>query len=144
MKKTVKHTRKFIHTGFSEAAVIDDDMLVHEEGSAASLADLDFEMQAANIAAGKEEKTYGIWGPIYRFSCWYKSRVKEHTVNKKTYLILMVLLGWMGGHRYYEHRWVLGMIYTAFFWTGIPFAMCVIDAMIVLPKQKDEAGMITL
>ena len=59
-------------------------------------------------------------------------------------LILLVLLGWMGGHRYYEHRWVLGAIYTAFCWTGIPFAMCVIDAMIVIPKKADENGMITM
>ena len=50
----------------------------------------------------------------------------------------------MGGHRYYEHRWVLGAIYTAFCWTGIPFAMCVIDAMIVIPKKADENGMITM
>ena len=63
---------------------------------------------------------------------------------QKLFLILLVLLGWMGGHRYYEHRWVLGAIYTAFCWTGIPFAMCVIDAMIVIPKKADENGMITM
>ncbi len=146
MNKNIMRIRKSLSADsvLNSAYVLDDEALEHQEGSAAQLADLDFELQAANAALGKEEKTYGIFGPIYRFSCWYKSRVKAHAVAKKTYLILLVLTGWMGGHRYYEHRWMLGILYSAFFWTGVPLAMCLIDAMIVIPKKTDEQGLIIL
>lgn len=114
------------------------------EVTPAQLADADFERQAARLAAGEEDEVFGFWGKVYKLQQKYEARIPHATVKKKTYLILLVLLGWMGGHRYYEHRWVLGAIYTAFFWTGIPFAMCVIDAMIVIPKKADENGYITM
>ena len=115
-----------------------------DEVTPAQLADAEFERQAAALAAGQEDEVYGFWGKVYKLQQKYEKRIPHATVKKKTYLILLVLLGWMGGHRYYEHRWVLGAIYTAFCWTGIPFAMCVIDAMIVIPKKADENGMITM
>ena len=113
-------------------------------GTPGRLADLDFEQQAASDAAGKEEKTYGVWGPLWRAMEWVRSKKVPHTVNKKTYLLLMLCLGWIGGHRYYEHRFIVAAVYTAFFWTGIPLAMCVIDAMAAIPIKADETGCITL
>lgn len=63
-------------------------------------------------------------------------------VYKKKYLILALLAGWMGGHRFYARQWPTAFLYLALFWTGFPFAMTLIDLMIVIPKEADEEGKI--
>lgn len=107
------------------------------------LTTLDFEYQAALESAGKD-KVYGFWGALWKVWNRFMPERIPHSVNKRTYLILLFLTGWFGGHRYYERRWKLGILYTAFFWTGVPLAMCLIDAMIVIPVKKDSDGMITI
>ena len=109
-----------------------------------NLTNLDFEYQAALNAAGKKEKIYGVWGPIWRVLEWYNQKKGSHTFKKRTYLWLMLFLGWMGGHRYYQGRRILGAFYTAFFWTGVPLIMCVTDFMEVMPLKADENGFVTL
>ena len=52
--------------------------------------------------------------------------------------------GWFGGHRYYEKRYILGVLYTVFFWTGVPLAMAILDAIAVIPLKSDENGMVLL
>ena len=121
----------------------DADLLEHKEG-AARLADLDFEEQAARNAAGMEEQVYGIWGPIWKLMNWLDRFKKEHTVKKSTYLWLILFTGWFGGHRYYEKRYILGVLYTVFFWTGVPLAMAILDAIAVIPLKSDENGMVLL
>lgn len=108
------------------------------------LIELDFEKQAAQGAAGQEEKTYGIWGPIWRLMEWYNKRRVPHTFKKKTYLWLMLFTGWFGGHRWYQGRRWLGLIETCIFWTGVPVIMLVTDFMEVWPIQADEQGFITM
>lgn len=68
-----------------------------------------------------------------------KNRVR-HKVNKKKYLLLCLFLGWCGGHRYYEKRYALAAFYTLFFWSVVPFFLCVTDLLIALPMQADENG----
>ena len=68
----------------------------------------------------------------------------KHRFNKKTYLWLMLFLGWLGGHRYYQGRWKLGLLYTLFCWTGIPLALCVTDFMEVVPIKADTEGCVVL
>ena len=68
-----------------------------------------------------------------------KTRVR-HKVNKKKYLLLCLFLGWCGGHRYYEKRYALAAFYTLFFWSVVPFFLCVTDLLIALPMQADENG----
>ena len=65
-------------------------------------------------------------------------------VSKKTYLILSVLLGWMGAHRFYTKQYGLGLLYLATCWTGFPVSLVVIDVLIVIPMQPDENGKILL
>lgn len=104
---------------------------------------LDFEYQAALESVG-EDKVYGFWGALWKVWNRFVPERTAHVFNKKKYLILLLLTGWIGGHRYYERRWKLGMLYTAFFWTGIPVAMSLVDAMIVIPVRADENGSITV
>lgn len=108
------------------------------------LAELDFADQAARGSAGLEEKTYGIWGPVWRFLRYVDSFRGQHRFKKKIYLWLMLFLGWAGGHRYYQGRWKLGLIYTLFCWTGVPLVLCVTDFMEAFPVKEDEEGYIVL
>ena len=121
---------------------MDEDLLEHKEG-AARLVDLDFEEQAARNAAGMEEQVYGIWGVIWKINRFFDKYKKPHTVKKKTYLLLILFTGWFGGHRWYEKRYVLAVLYTAFCWTGVPLARASLDAFQTFPLTADENGMIT-
>ncbi len=69
-----------------------------------------------------------------------KKNRQKHLVNRKKYLWLCILTGWFGGHRYYEKRYVLGIIYTLLFWTGLAFVFTIIDWMIAVPIEPDEDG----
>lgn len=69
-----------------------------------------------------------------------RNRVK---VSRRTYIKLALGLGWFcGAHRFYCKQRLLGMLYLLFCWTGIPFAMTLIDLMIILPMKPDNCGMI--
>ncbi len=113
-------------------------------GSGKTLVDADFELQAAQHAAGVKENTYGVWGPIWRFLSWYDSKRKDHRFKKKTYLWLMLFTGWMGGHRWYQGRRWLALFETLTFWTGIPMVLLVTDFMEVFPIKADEDGYIVM
>ena len=136
--------RERAHTETKEPTTwaMDEDLLEHKEG-AARLVDLAFEEQAARNAAGMEEQVYGIWGVIWKSNRFFDKYKKPHTVKKKTYLLLILFTGWFGGHRWYEKRYVLAVLYTAFCWTGVPLAMAILDAFPTFPLKADENGMIT-
>ncbi len=103
-----------------------------------TLADLDYELQAAQRAAGMRENTYGVWGPIWKLMTWYDSRRIPHTFKRRTYLWLMLFTGW------YQGRRILALCETLFFWTGIPLILLVTDFMEVFPIKADEKGYITM
>lgn len=103
----------------------------------------DFELQEAMEDAGMEAKTYGIWGFFWRIRQRFPEREKQ-LVKKKTYIWLTVLTGWLGGHRFYAKRYVLGTIYLAFFWTMIPVMMSLIDLMEVIPIKADDNGCVMM
>ncbi len=113
-------------------------------GGEKTLTDLDYEMQAAQRAAGMRENTYGVWGPIWKLMTWYDSKKVPHTFKRKTYLWLMLFTGWFGGHRWYQGRRYLALFETLFFWTGIPLILLVTDFMEVFPIKADEKGYITM
>ena len=119
-------------------------VITSEEMPEKSLVDLDYELQAAQRAAGMKENTYGVWGPIWRFMQWYDSKRVPHTFKRKTYLLLMLFTGWFGGHRWYQGRRILALIETLFCWTGVPLIMLVTDFMEVFPIKADENGYITM
>lgn len=81
---------------------------------------------------------------------FFNTERPKHRVKKKTYIILGILLGWCGGHRFYEHRWILACIYAALGiimfpqLAGFPLAMTIIDLLIIIPIEKDEEGYVWL
>ena len=100
-------------------------------------------LQDAKMEAGIDVENEKGKGLIGKYHDWKKNRTK-HKVNKKKYILLCLLLGWCGGHRYYEKRYWLAAFYTLFFWTVIPFFLCVTDLLIALPVQADENGDIVI
>lgn len=102
----------------------------------------DFAMQEAMEEAGMEAKTYGIWGVIWKISRRFEREKRQ--VKKETYIWLLILTGWIGGHRFYTRRYYLGALYLIFCWTFIPVMMTFIDLMEVIPIKKDENGYIMM
>ena len=100
-------------------------------------------LQDAKMEAGIDIENEKGKGLIGKYHDWKKNRTK-HKVNKKKYILLCLLLGWCGGHRYYEKRYWLAAFYTLFFWTVVPFFLCVTDLLIVLPMKADENGDIVI
>ncbi len=96
-------------------------------------------LQDAKLEAGIDVENEKGKGLIGKYHDWKKNRTK-HKVNKKKYCLLCVFLGWCGGHRYYEKRYWLAAFYTLFFWTVVPFFLCVTDLLIALPMKADENG----
>lgn len=103
---------------------------------------VDFAMQEAMEEAGMEAKTYGIWGVIWKL--FRRFEREKQQVKKETYIWLLILTGWMGGHRFYARRYYLGALYLIFCWTFIPVMMAFIDLMEVVPIKKDENGYIMM
>ena len=100
------------------------------------------ELEALKKEHGIEEEK-GVKKLITNFFDKRENREKV-AVSKKTYLILSILLGWMGAHRFYAKQYGLGLLYLATCWTGFPVSLVVIDVLIVIPMQPDENGKILL
>lgn len=69
---------------------------------------------------------------------------EKRLLDKKRYILLALLTGWMGGHRFYARQWPTAMLYLLLFWCGFPLAMTIVDLMIVIPMKADESGNILL
>lgn len=110
------------------------------------------EYLAAKAELEELEKKYGITedkkeGPISRAITNFFDRrdAREQVkVNKKKDLWLCILLGWAGGHRFYQKQYLLGFLYLALCWCGFSMAMSIVDLLIIIPKQPDEDGNILM
>ncbi len=101
------------------------------------------EAQAELDALRKEHGIEPKEGKISRFisSLFERQEARQKvSVSRKKLLWIALLTGWFGGHRFYTKRYVLGAVYLAFFWTGVPLAMTIIDLMEIIPIKPDENG----
>ncbi|MCY3067841.1 TM2 domain-containing protein [Aerococcus loyolae] len=64
----------------------------------------------------------------------------KYPVNKIAYVVLAFLLGGIGAHKFYAHKYLLGILYLVFVWTYIPALIALIEAIIALTKKADENG----
>ena len=65
-------------------------------------------------------------------------------VNKTIYIIVALILGGLGVHKFYADQVGQGILHLVFFWTGIPSVVAIIHAIIVIfTKKADEYGYIT-
>ena len=61
-------------------------------------------------------------------------------VSKGAYIGLCLLLGGIGAHKFLAGKWVQGLLYLAFCWTGFPVVLALIDLLIAMFKRPDEYG----
>ena len=66
------------------------------------------------------------------------------TVSKGTYIALCLFLGGAGLHKFYSGKWIQGLLYLAFCWTGIPVVLALFDLVIAMFKRPNEYGQITV
>ena len=64
----------------------------------------------------------------------------KKVVNKFMYCILAIFFGGLGLHKFYCRKKEIGLLYLALFWTGIPWAISIIDFIIALTKKADSNG----
>lgn len=102
----------------------------------------DFARQTVAEAHGEEAPVYGVIGMLWKWKHKYFPDKPPVKLYKKKYLLLMLFLGWCGGHRWYQRRFFLASFMTMFCWTGIPLVLCVTDLMEVIPNKADEEGFI--
>lgn len=76
----------------------------------------------------------------------YLFAIKENRqpvrVKRSTYLLVALLLGWCGGHRFLSKQYGLFVLYLLLFWTGFSAAMTIIDLLIAIPLPVSEDGYI--
>ena len=115
----------------------------HKRVDFAKLALLEDELHEVEEQFG-QEKPLRWWQRLGdRYFQWQEER-ERHQVNRKTYILLTLFLGWMGIHRFYEKRWVLGLFYLALSWSGFPITLAFVDLLIALPMKADEDGYILI
>lgn len=116
------------------------------------------EIRIEEFIAAEEEldslkKQYGIEddsnqkkGFIHRVASFFErqSDREKVAVNKKKYIIIALLTGWFGGHRFYVKHYKVAFLYLLFFWIGLGLYNTIIDLMIVIPMQPDENGNVLL
>lgn len=113
------------------------------EVSFGKIAALEEELHQLKAEQGLPEKE----GKLSRIISAYfekKEARQEVSVDRRKYLLVTLLTGWMGGHRFYTRQYAKGMLYLLFFWTGMPMAMTVIDLLVAIPKPVDENGRIKI
>lgn len=63
-------------------------------------------------------------------------------VQKGIYILLALLLGGIGAHKFYAGKWVVGILYLLFSWTYIPVCLAFIDLLVAIFKTPDQLGQI--
>lgn len=58
--------------------------------------------------------------------------------DKTTALILCLLLGGIGAHKFYLNQPVLGVLYLLFCWTQIPIIIALIEFIIMVTSSNEE------
>ena len=61
-------------------------------------------------------------------------------VNKGIYLVLCLLVGGAGLHKFYAGKCIQGLLYLAFCWSGVPVVLALFDLLIAMFKRPDQYG----
>ncbi len=71
-------------------------------------------------------------------------RTPKNRVNKLVYILLAVLLGDIGAHKFYCGKIGIGLLYLAFCWTIIPAIAGLIEGILAIGKPTDAQGNIEI
>lgn len=87
---------------------------------------------------GPQEVNYEQWPQ--GSSIPYMQQPAGKAVNKVGYVVLAILLGDFGVHKFYAGKIGLGILYLCFCWTGIPAIVGLVEGIIAATKPADLAG----
>ena len=92
----------------------------------------------------KEQGTYEEKGIARLISSYFerKDAREKVRIKKKTLILVALLLGWCGVHRFMLRQKWLGLVYLCFCWTVFPVCMTIVDIIEYLPMKPDEEGYI--
>lgn len=65
-------------------------------------------------------------------------------VNKITYILIVLFLGGIGGHKFFAGKIGTGFLYLLFFWTGIPALVSFFELISAILKKADANGNIVV
>ncbi|EUJ34158.1 TM2 domain-containing protein [Brochothrix campestris] len=65
-------------------------------------------------------------------------------VSKVAYIVLAILLGCVGVHKFYAGKIGVGVVFVIFCWTGIPALIGFIEGLVAIGKKADADGNIYL
>lgn len=65
---------------------------------------------------------------------------KKVLVNKYLYICLTFFCGFIGFHKFYTRRYVVGILYFIFCWTYIPMLISIVELIIAIGINTDENG----
>ncbi len=78
------------------------------------------------------------------FNRFFDNTSQRIRVKKKTYILLAIFTGLVGGHRFYSKKWYVAVLYLLTCWTIIPVTMTICDLLVALPMKADEEGCILI
>lgn len=71
-------------------------------------------------------------------------RTPKNRVNKIVYILLAIILGDIGAHKFYCGKIGIGLLYLAFCWTTIPAVVGLIEGILAIGKPTDAYGNIEI
>jgi len=69
--------------------------------------------------------------------CGHPSGINDGKKSKIAFVLLALLLGGLGIHRFYLGNWILGLLMLAFCWTFIPAFIALIEAIVIGLRSND-------
>lgn len=70
--------------------------------------------------------------------CGVRITAPPGAVNKTALLLITFFLGGVGGHKFYQKKYLLGTLYLLFFWTYIPTLVSLVEFIIYACKSEPE------
>jgi len=90
------------------------------------------------------EEKKPLWKKIGDKYAAYKDSIKPVTISKKKYCLTTLFFGWLGVHQFMTGKKVAGVLYLLVSWTGISFAMSVLDIFYAVFLKADENHCISI
>jgi len=71
-------------------------------------------------------------------SCGVRTAPPAGTLSKVVLLLITFFLGGVGGHRFYQKKYLLGTLYLLFSWALIPSLVALVEFFIYVFRSEDE------
>jgi TM2 domain-containing membrane protein YozV len=83
----------------------------------------------------KRLQQYGSNLPVQQ-KLYFQQEYDKQSRNPSTALILTLLLGGAGAHRFYLGQWGWGAAYLVFFWTCVPLLLALVECFLIRARTE--------